>query len=91
MAHTKSQGAANRVVHVIGKRLGVKKFAGEVVRPGNIIVRQRGTRFHPGLNTDMGRDFTIFSKIDGQVKFRNLTGHKQGKKAIDIIPSAISN
>lgn len=85
MAHTKSQGAANRVVNVIGKRLGVKKFAGEQVIKGNILVRQRGTKFHPGLNTGMGRDFTIFATADGVVKYRTLTGFKRNRKAIDVI------
>jgi large subunit ribosomal protein L27 len=51
------------------QRLGVKRFDGEVVRPGTIILRQRGTRFHPGENVGLGRDFTIFSLIDGKVKF----------------------
>ena len=55
-----------------GKRLGVKRFGGEVVKPGTIIVRQRGTKFHMGRNVRMGRDFTIYSIIDGQVKFERM-------------------
>jgi len=86
MAHTKSQGAANRIVKVIGKRLGVKKFSDEIVKAGNILVRQRGTVFYAGKNVDMGRDHTLFAKIDGVVKFKRLTGFKRNKKQIDVLP-----
>ncbi len=85
MAHTKSQGAANRIVNTAGKRLGVKKFAGETVVPGNIIVRQKGTKFYPGQNTDMGRDFTIFATKKGKVSFRRMSGFHRGQKYIDVI------
>ena len=86
MAHTKSQGAANRTVNVAGKRLGVKRYSGEKVSAGSIIIRQRGTKFHPGKNTGLGRDHTIFAKIEGVVLFRNMTGDKRGRKAVDITP-----
>ena len=86
MAHTKQQGAANRHINRPGRRLGVKKFSGEIVKPGNIIIRQKGTKFHPGKNTYMGKDFTISAKIDGVVGFRNMTGHHKGQKYIDILP-----
>ncbi len=86
MAHTKSQGAASRTVNVAGKRLGVKAYAGEVVSAGSIILRQKGTQFYPGKNADLGRDYTIFAKIDGVVSFRIMTGKKRGKKAVDILP-----
>jgi large subunit ribosomal protein L27 len=85
MAHVKSGGGAKRTVDVAGKRLGVKKFGGEVVKPGDIILRQRGTKMHPGLNVGMGKDHTIFSKIDGIVAFRNMTGYRRGKKIIDVV------
>lgn len=88
MAHTKSQGAANRTVKVEGKRLGVKRFAGQAVLAGTIIVRQRGSKFHPGKNTKMGKDFTIFATSEGTVKFRNMTGHHRGQKYIDIVPAS---
>lgn len=84
MAHTKAQGAANRTVNVEGKRLGIKRYAGELVNAGTIIVRQKGTKFHPGLNAKMGRDFTIFASVDGTVAFRKMTGHHRGQKYIDI-------
>jgi large subunit ribosomal protein L27 len=87
VAHTKSQGAANRTVNVAGKRLGVKVFAGEEVRAGAIILRQRGTQFYPGKNAELGKDYTIFSKIDGVVSFRTMAGKKRGKKAVDILPA----
>ena len=85
MAHTKSQGAAKRTVNVAGKRLGVKKFGGQSVVSGNIIVRQRGSSFHPGKGTMMGKDFTIFATQTGIVSFRNMTGHKRGKKYVDVV------
>ncbi len=70
MAHKKAGGAAARQKgNVIGKRLGIKVFGGDVVKPGQIIVRQRGRKFIPGENVGMGTDFTIFSKIDGIVEF----------------------
>lgn len=69
MAHKKGQGSTTNGRDSCGKRLGVKKFGGEVVRAGNIIIRQRGTKFHPGSNVGLGSDYTIFAKIDGTVKF----------------------
>jgi large subunit ribosomal protein L27 len=86
MAHTKSQGAANRTVNVPGKRRGVKKFAGEFVKAGNIIVKQVGTKFYPGNNTGMGRDFTIFATTDGVVEFKRMNGHKRNQKKINVVP-----
>jgi large subunit ribosomal protein L27 len=88
MAKTKAAGAAKRNVDVAGKRLGIKRFGGEFVKPGNIILRQRGTRFYPGKNTDMGRDHTIFAVAEGFVFFRNMTGPKRGQKIVDILPQA---
>lgn len=85
MAHTKSQGSANRTVNVTGKRLGVKRYAGEDVLTGTIIVRQKGTKFHPGKNVKMGRDHTIFASADGKVAFRGMTGNHRGQKYIDIV------
>ncbi len=85
MAHTKAQGAANRTVNIVGKRLGIKKYAGQVVRSGNILVRQRGTKFHPGINTKMGKDFTIFATTEGVVRFRDMTGAHRAQKYIDVV------
>lgn len=85
MAHTKSLGAAKRNVDVAGKRLGVKRFAGEQVIAGNIIVRQRGTQMYPGVGTKMGRDFTIFAIQAGKVTFRRMRGHKRNQNYVDVI------
>ncbi|CUS92617.1 LSU ribosomal protein L27P [Candidatus Kryptobacter tengchongensis] len=77
MAHKKGGGSSQNGRDSNSKRLGVKKFGGEFVRAGNIIVRQRGTKFKPGLNVGMGKDYTLFAKIDGIVKFEYLTKDKQ--------------
>ena len=69
MAHKKGQGSTRNGRDSNSQRLGVKKYGGEIVKPGAIIVRQRGTQFHPGANVGIGRDYTIYSLIDGQVKF----------------------
>jgi large subunit ribosomal protein L27 len=82
MAHKKAGGSkARQGGNVAGKRLGVKVFGGSVVKPGQIIVRQRGRIFIPGSNVSMGKDFTIFSKIKGIVKFAWET---KKKKRIDV-------
>ena len=69
MAHKKGQGSVKNGRDSVSKRLGVKKFGSESVVAGNIIIRQRGTKFHPGKNVGLGRDYTIFALVDGQVKF----------------------
>ena len=69
MAHKKAGGSSRNGRDSESKRLGVKRFGGEQVRAGNIIVRQRGTEFHPGVNVGIGRDHTLFAKADGQIKF----------------------
>ena len=70
MAHKKSGGSSSNGRDSIGRRLGVKKFGGEAVIPGNIIIRQRGTKYHPGANVDMGKDHTIFAVAEGKVAFK---------------------
>ena len=77
MAHKKGQGSTTNGRDSIGKRLGVKRYGGQVVKAGEILVRQRGTTFHPGENAGIGSDYTIFSKIQGLVKFENMTRKKQ--------------
>ncbi|HJP81975.1 MAG TPA: 50S ribosomal protein L27 [Fimbriimonadaceae bacterium] len=77
MAHKKGQGSSRNGRDSKPKMLGVKKYGGEVVKPGAIIVRQRGTQFHPGVNVGIGRDHTIFSLIDGQVKFEGPEGRRR--------------
>ena len=76
MAHKKAGGSSRNGRDSAGRRLGVKKFGSELVVPGNIIIRQRGTKFHPGSNVGMGKDHTIFSLIDGHVKFKELKDKK---------------
>lgn len=76
MAHKKGGGSSKNGRDSESKRLGVKKFGGEIVIPGNIIVRQRGTKFHPGKNVGIGRDHTLFAKAEGQVEFRFRNGRK---------------
>ena len=77
MAHKKGGGSSQNGRDSNSKRLGVKRFGGEFVRAGNIIVRLRGTKFKPGINVGMGKDYTLFAKIEGIVKFDNLTKDKQ--------------
>lgn len=69
MAHKKSGGSSRNGRDSAGRRLGVKKFGGEAINAGSIIVRQRGTKFHPGMNVGVGKDHTIFATVDGHVSF----------------------
>jgi len=86
MAHKKSSGSAKNGRDSQSKRLGVKRYDGELVLPGTIIVRQRGTRIHPGVNVGLGRDFTIFATVPGRVKFQPY--RKGGRKKVSILPVA---
>lgn len=87
MAHKKSaSGGVRQGVQTEGRRLGVKRSGGQEVKTGHIIVRQRGTKFHAGRNTKVGRDHTIYANADGIVQFRTMTGDKRGRKAVDVIP-----
>lgn len=85
MAHKKGVGSTRNGRDSESKRLGVKKFGGQLVKPGNIIVRQRGTKYHPGSNVGIGRDYTIFSLIDGKVKFEFSSKERQ---LISVYPAA---
>ncbi len=76
MAHKKGGGSSKNGRDSQSQRLGVKRYAGETVRAGTIIVRQRGTRIHPGENVGCGRDYTLFSLVDGKVSFRDRRGRK---------------
>lgn len=82
MAHKKGVGSSRNGRDSNSQRLGVKHFDGEVVKPGSIIIRQRGTRFHPGENVGLGRDYTIFSLIDGQVKFAPFAKGRRKKVSV---------
>ncbi len=85
MAQKKAGGSSKNGRDSIGRRLGVKKYGGEAVIPGNIIIRQRGTQFFPGDNVGMGKDHTIFAMAGGQVKF--LTKAKN-RTYVSVLPSA---
>lgn len=85
MAHKKAGGSSRNGRDSIGRRLGVKKYGGEAVKSGNIIVRQRGTKFHPGDNVGMGKDHTLFALTPGQVKFRQKS---DGRTYISVVPPA---
>ncbi len=82
MAHKKGQGSVKNGRDSISKRLGVKKFGGESVIAGNIILRQRGTKFQPGTNVGLGRDYTIFALVDGNVKF-----DRAGRR-VNVVPAS---
>ena len=84
MSHKKAGGSSRNGRDSHAQRLGVKKFGGQTVRAGNILVRQRGTKFHPGNNVGKGRDDTLFALSDGVVKFRFL---RKNRKCIDIVPA----
>ncbi len=84
MAHKKAGGSSRNGRDTAGKRLGVKSGEGSPVTAGNIIVRQRGTKIHPGLNVGIGRDHTIFAKVDGHVKFERLG---RDKKRVSVYPA----
>ena len=84
MAHKKGKGSTKNGRDSESKRLGVKCFGGQVVIPGNIIVRQRGTQFLPGDNVGMGKDYTIFAKTEGKVTFQYV---RKNKQKISVIPA----
>ena len=83
MATKKAGGSSRNGRDSAGRRLGVKKYGGQVVLSGNIIVRQRGTKFHPGLNVGMGKDHTIFATIKGKVSFKKT----KKRTFISVVPS----
>jgi large subunit ribosomal protein L27 len=83
MAHKKGGGSSKNGRDSHSQRLGIKRFSGETVSAGSILVRQRGTKFHPGDNVGIGRDDTLFAKIDGIVAYKE----KRGRKLVSINPS----
>ena len=87
MAHKKAGGSSRNGRDSAGRRLGVKKFGSEIVVSGNIIVRQRGTKFHPGSNVGMGKDHTLFSLVDGKVVF---TRKKDNKTFVSVEPNKLA-
>lgn len=84
MAHKKGQGSSRNGRDSEGQRRGVKKFGGESVRAGNIIVRQLGTKIHPGDNVGMGRDYTLFALVDGKVEFSRKG---RDRKRVSVVPA----
>ena len=86
MAHKKAGGSSRNGRDSESKRLGVKRYGGQLVLAGNIIVRQRGTEFHPGVNVGIGKDHTLFALIDGQVQFA-IKGAKR-QRTVSIVPAA---
>lgn len=86
MAHKKGQGSSRNGRDSNSQRLGVKRFGGEVVKAGSIIVRQRGTKFHAGVGTALGNDYTLFALIDGQVKFEG----PEKRRRVSVYPHQIS-
>jgi large subunit ribosomal protein L27 len=85
MAHKKGQGSSRNGRDSAGQRRGVKIFGSEAVRAGNILVRQLGTRIHPGANVGMGKDFTLFALVDGTVKYSKTRGDR---RVVSIVPKA---
>ena len=83
MAHKKGQGSVKNGRDSVSKRLGVKKFGSQEVIAGNIIIRQKGNKFHPGKNVGQGSDFTLFALADGVVKF-----HQSRKRVVHVVPAA---
>jgi large subunit ribosomal protein L27 len=88
MAHKKGQGSSRNGRDSESKRLGFKRSGGQAVIPGNIILRQRGTKFHPGMNTGLGKDHTIFATAEGVVTFSR---NKFGKKVVNVEPAEQAN
>ncbi len=86
MAHKKGQGSTRNGRESHSKRLGIKKFGGEYVIPGNILIRQRGTRWHPGKNVGIGRDHTLFALVEGKVRF----DQDGGRINIDPLPAEVA-
>jgi large subunit ribosomal protein L27 len=84
MAHKKAGGSSKNGRDSIGQRRGVKRFGGQFVRAGNILVRQLGTKFHPGRNVGLGKDYTLFALTDGVVKFET----KRNRKLVSVYPTA---
>ncbi|MFQ5585422.1 MAG: 50S ribosomal protein L27 [Thermodesulfobacteriota bacterium] len=83
MAHKKAGGSSRNGRDSNGQRRGVKRFSGQFVKAGNILVRQLGTKIHPGINVGLGRDYTIFAKIDGIVKYED----KRRRKEVSVVPA----
>jgi large subunit ribosomal protein L27 len=87
MAHKKAGGSSRNGRDSAGQRRGVKRYAGQVVKAGNILVRQLGTKIHPGTNVGLGRDYTLFAKVDGVVKYEDFG---QNRKRVSVYPVEVA-
>ena len=87
MAHKKAGGSSRNGRDSAGRRLGVKKYGGEEVISGNIIIRQRGTKYHPGENVGIGKDHTIFAVVEGKVEFSRRRG---GRTFVSVVPASLA-
>lgn len=93
MAHTKAQGSTTNGRDSIGQRLGVKRYGSQLVNAGEVLVRQRGTKFHPGMNVGRGSDDTLFAKISGMVQFgwtKKSIGRPGNRRLVNVFPAKTS-
>lgn len=88
MAHKKAGGSSRNGRDSAGQRRGVKRFGGQVVKAGNILVRQLGTKFHPGANVGLGKDFTLFALVDGVVSYEKYIRNRKVKTRVCVVPAA---
>ncbi len=88
MAHKKAGGSSRNGRDSAGQRRGVKRYGGQVVKAGNILVRQLGTKFHPGENVGLGRDYTLFALVDGTVAYEKYIRNRKVKTRVTVVPAA---
>lgn len=88
MSHVKAGGAVSQTKNMAGKRLGVKRFAGQMVKNGTVLVRQRGTIYHPGKNVKLSKDQSLYAVADGVIAFRHMTGAKRSQFYVDVLVGA---
>jgi len=88
MAHKKAGGSSRNGRDSAGQRRGVKRYGGQTVKAGNILVRQLGTKFHPGANVGLGRDYTLFALVDGTVSYEKYTRNRKVKTRVHVVPVA---
>lgn len=88
MAHKKAGGSSRNGRDSAGQRRGVKRYGGQVVKAGNILVRQLGTKFHPGANVGLGKDFTLFALVDGVVSYEKYIRNRKVKTRVCVVPAA---
>lgn len=87
MAHKKAGGSSRNGRDSAGQRLGIKRFGGQEVLAGNILVRQHGTKYHPGRNVGLGKDYTLFALVDGTVKFEKYTRKRKTRTRVSVEPA----